>query len=380
MLICYTLYLRFGKARKDFEFFICHHKVGSGAYARLLKLALKASNKVRRNIFVDCDNLHNLDTLFDFVANDTETLVVIGTKEVFSRPWCAGEITMACSGNIPTVLVRMPDYEPPDEAIVKSLMENQSGMAALIENGIELDMLEQGLEWIKSVPQIVVFAAVSLEIMDSLVEQLLTHTAGELSEVKASKFVYSKVVIISDFSSMEVQAAAYVLKSLLGPLLVKLDNLPSVLPNDETFPKNVDVALAICFNGCMERAAFLNPLLAAYYDHAWVLPIMVDTPFRFPDLQESYKRVPHGVTMLQTNVLTTEQLLDAIRDVFKEIALPFSPNMSSETVLLVHTSEIADRIQLVSARTHHGVLACRPSRLRSSRVTKMNSDESAKAA
>ena len=52
---------------------------------------------------------------------DIETLVVVGTREVFRRMWCAGEITTAISNNVRVVIVRCDDYMHPDEAYLNSL-------------------------------------------------------------------------------------------------------------------------------------------------------------------------------------------------------------------------------------------------------------------
>ena len=64
---CLT-YVR-AKYRKSFGHFVCHHKAGAGCYARLLKLGLLAArggNK-SRSVFIDCDDLRDLDKLFDYV-------------------------------------------------------------------------------------------------------------------------------------------------------------------------------------------------------------------------------------------------------------------------------------------------------------------------
>ena len=56
-------------------------------------------------IYLDSDNLKNLEELFDTVRSHTRNLVVLATPAVFQRPWCAGEITCAYSSRIPVFLV-----------------------------------------------------------------------------------------------------------------------------------------------------------------------------------------------------------------------------------------------------------------------------------
>ena len=67
------------KFRKKFAFFLCHHKAAASGFARLLKMELKSRGS-QFTAFIDSDNLTDLAQLFSFVANDAETLVLIGTE------------------------------------------------------------------------------------------------------------------------------------------------------------------------------------------------------------------------------------------------------------------------------------------------------------
>ena len=65
---------------------------------------------------VDSDNLFDLDLIFDVVRAETETHVVIDTRDVFRRMWCAGVITTAIADHVRVVIVRCDGYMHPDEA------------------------------------------------------------------------------------------------------------------------------------------------------------------------------------------------------------------------------------------------------------------------
>ena len=108
-----ALYLMFGRRGKHFQFFLCHHKVGGGGFARLLKVLLKGHTAVTRDVFLDADNLQDLALLFGYVGNHTETFVVLCTTEVMSRVWCVGEMTTARLHGVDTILVLFPDFEWP---------------------------------------------------------------------------------------------------------------------------------------------------------------------------------------------------------------------------------------------------------------------------
>merc|ERR1719442_179109 len=49
---------------KPYQYFLCHHKAGAGALARLLKITLQRKDV---HVFLDSDNLTDLDDLFGHV-------------------------------------------------------------------------------------------------------------------------------------------------------------------------------------------------------------------------------------------------------------------------------------------------------------------------
>ena len=63
--------------------FLCHHKGGAGSLCRLLKILIAKHTASR--VFLDCDNLENLDFLFDIVRTATRSVVVVLTPELLKR-------------------------------------------------------------------------------------------------------------------------------------------------------------------------------------------------------------------------------------------------------------------------------------------------------
>merc|ERR1719293_349459 len=84
-----------GNSGKRFNYFVCHHKAAAGSFARLLKMELYRTKAVTREVFIDTDNLVDLDGLFDVVASETEVLILVASEGVFMRPWCIGELVTA---------------------------------------------------------------------------------------------------------------------------------------------------------------------------------------------------------------------------------------------------------------------------------------------
>jgi len=97
-----------------YHHFICHHKAGAAAQARLLKMRLQALNN--SSVFVDSDDLQNLDSLFDIVKSNVEELVVYLTRDTLTRPWCAGEIATAFqTGKVRVTAIWTDTFQPPED-------------------------------------------------------------------------------------------------------------------------------------------------------------------------------------------------------------------------------------------------------------------------
>eukprot|EP00971_Amphidinium_carterae_P293122 5819690-Amphidinium_carterae.1 len=139
---------------KPFQFFLCHHKNGSGAYTRLLKMSLKDSPKVRSDVFVDSDNLDNLDRLLDYVAHSTSTLIAIMSEELFTRPWCVGEICTAKVKNVKVVLVELPSAVLPDDRFIEEVERRVANLEVLTENGIGRQLVCDMLHWVPHQPTV----------------------------------------------------------------------------------------------------------------------------------------------------------------------------------------------------------------------------------
>ena len=104
------LHRRFVHERR-FALFLSHQKVVAGILVRWLQLTWGPSFGGSQRIFIDSDDLIDLDELFDIVKMDVELLVVLLTKEVPWRPWTAGEITTARNNGVPLFFIILPGAE-----------------------------------------------------------------------------------------------------------------------------------------------------------------------------------------------------------------------------------------------------------------------------
>merc|ERR1711988_574319 len=90
---------------KPFARFLCHHKAATGAFARLLKIELVASDAFKGRIFIDSDDLTDIDMLFEYVGHQSDKVLVLCSTDLIMRPWCMGELVTAVANRVPTLKV-----------------------------------------------------------------------------------------------------------------------------------------------------------------------------------------------------------------------------------------------------------------------------------
>eukprot|EP00971_Amphidinium_carterae_P089058 1762599-Amphidinium_carterae.1 len=344
--VVWGVYQRFFRKVKPYQFFLCHHKAAAGAFTRLLKMQLKDTGKLLSDVFVDSDNLENLDNLFDYVGNGTMTLTVIATEMIFTRPWCVGEMNTARMKHVNTVLVAMPSYHKPDEKFIQELEQRIVNLEVLIEHGMDIDMLEVTMTWISQQPQIEMPSMLSFPVLDGLISILLSARAGQHGTVRPSNTgpMVAEAVFCCDQTNAEAVASAMVLQKMLAPTLASSpQKIPAMLEMDE-IPDFVQCALFLCTNGCFSNACFLNYLLQVQSSEGRcsMLPVLAEATFTFPSkdtLKGWAAKAPEGLPESSGIALAQMTLV-----LFKEIAATFQPHHASETILHVNSQDIARRL------------------------------------
>jgi len=69
--------------QKYFGIFLCHAKAAAGLFARQIKMMINWTTK--RKVFLDVDELENLDNLNFTVRSNTDNLFILMTSEIFTR-------------------------------------------------------------------------------------------------------------------------------------------------------------------------------------------------------------------------------------------------------------------------------------------------------
>ena len=92
-------------AEKSYACFLSHYKMEAASDARLLHDML--AKMLRYPVFLDSSNLTDLRQLITNGVADSDVMLVLGTKGVFTRPWCLLEIMHSARLKVPTIIVEI---------------------------------------------------------------------------------------------------------------------------------------------------------------------------------------------------------------------------------------------------------------------------------
>jgi len=367
--VFFGLYTRFMQRRKEYQFFICHHKAGAGNFARLLKMCLGASPQRTRKVFVDSDDLRDLGNLFSHVASDTETLVVLCSREILSRPWCVGEITTANLNKVHVVKVILPDFQWPSEEFVKNYGAHVPEANLLAQHGLGAEDVKAAILGLQDSKNLHMRLAVDAPVMNRLVD-LLFNDAQSCGDVEVAPSIRTSVlsrtativaakstsrviknVILADTSNFEARCTALVLVRLLTLIM---QNAPKEIPVvlDEDAENAADQSFRqvclICTNGVFRSAFVLEVLLqAAEMESAAIMPVVSEASFRFPTkpfLQELQRQSSSILAATGRTGSTGSAIVKLVERIFVEIAIEVNPQ-DAEDILSVRAQALAGRLR-----------------------------------
>lgn len=343
----------FVRYRKQFRFFLCHQKVAAGSLARLLKMELQKRGP-QFNTFVDCDDLNDPTRVLNYVGQDAETLVVLGSPELLTRKWCVGEICTARIQRVDTVVLALPGYVEPDKTFIESYSSIVPDITELANYNLGLTEVEETLRWISTVPTI----AVPFLTPDAI--ELMGNDLTGTSKKQMISSGEPDCVVLADLENIEAVATAYILLDLILPKLAgsHRDSMPAVLTKGAPLPATTATVLMICSEGCFRSVEVASWLLTVIkLEKCCVLPIIAEDGFRFPS-QAFYDDL---VANQQLSKLDLDTYVHILKAVFEEIAVVFPPENYSST-----QEDLDLRSKQVTWRLQSGALKPLASKLRQS--------------
>lgn len=369
--------------KKRFGVFLTHHKGGAGSLARLIKLRLQP--KMRSEIFLDSDNLDDLESLFDTVRCNVAHLVAILTEETLRRPWCAGELVMALKNGVPVTIAAHPGLQLPGEEELSNICSiwSPEDLHPLHHVGVrESDVVEcyrklSGLPRIKlprslaSDDDLEVFNE-AIELVASTCTAAHAHQtvpnhrglpAGMKNSTSRSHLSAQEVVnliIITNVADPEASAAGFILRELCGR---SSHDRPTVVfqPEDLEQAGGTSAVLIVVLNkGCLESPDFVRLLLAAqgkWAGNAAIVAVVADKGFCFPSKEEVAKKLSPTMAQVLTKdfgmVTSTENVIRCYSAVLHILALVFSCHLGMD-ILNTEVAMICKRVSKALSQLQAG--------------------------
>jgi len=344
------------KHRKEWKYFLCHHKGGAGAFARLCKITLlgTVSSSRKFRVWIDCDDLTNLEMLFDYVGSQSENIVILMSKELFQRPWCMGELVTAMVQKTPMRPVRFPDFAELTDEFIDGY-NNHVDISCLAPLGIGLEQIQAMLRFVREKPPLVLPLRLTTAVIGELAQALEAgKDAGlKLEDSKPEPFATNQTnVVVVDHTNWESVATALVLVACMKVEMLNaeaaMDKIPKMLEAEVDFPSNLETAIFVLSNGAFFQPPYIKTMLGVEAAKKKFIPIISEDGFRFPSkamLQEIRTMAPTifaplGITAHPDKITAT------VAGLFKEIAVVFSPQdySSNEALLKVKAQAVAGRV------------------------------------
>lgn len=318
--------------------------------ARALKMFLLSEPAVRRNVFVDSDDLSQLDDLFGYVRNSVEILVVLCSRDVLSRPWCMGEIATAALNKVRIVRVMLPNFSLPTQEIIDNFGEMTS-MNMLSEYGIQPVHIKEALVHFCSTPAIDLLQSITGRALQDVVRELLGRCCSRIKTASNAtvaggqalatrRSAVPSIIILADTGDVEAATAAVVISKMLAPFMADTRRLVTVLELTMGMPADVGKVVLVCTNGVLKVPTVMKSLLEASAT-AHIEPVVCEAAFRFPS-SESLKEVKVEVERLDIHI-DGQVYVDLLVGIFKNIAVEINPQ-ASEDVLMVGILRLVKRL------------------------------------
>jgi len=343
------------RPQKSFGMFLCHHKAGAVALCRQLKLSM--ASYTASPIFLDSDQLEDLDLIFDVVRSEVANLVIILSPELLTRMWCAGEIVTGHQNSVHIVPVICDGFAKPSDLELESIQEvwTDEQKATLLSFDITMPMVVDAYRHIMTLPALNMprlkdFADKELVIWELVqVCKLSTfHYAKKPSAKQATGARRPQIIITGAITDAEALSACEIVRSLMQRQLqtVEIELVRSV-EEAESYASTAVVFLVLLSRGLLQDPAFARILLEVLKDEGEgpipsIVTVSADTGFQFPAGDFYTKLEAEGLGTPDLGAASGYQLSAAYRSLLAILAMPFNP-LGSEGLIDTQISEVLRR-------------------------------------
>jgi len=348
--------------------FLCHHKDGSGSLARFMKNTVLADTRFAGPVFLDSDQLEEVDLIFDIIRTLAKNFVLLGSKMVLTRPWCAGEIATACANKIPHVTITCEDFEWPDDASLTKVggLWSEQQKLQLCQYGIGLPCIQTAYRRLATLPSIELNRFSPVKQQEAAIKDLIQRcqtgggsgmfsTMSNMSTVSSMKKAVdrlcvseedeetmpARIIIAGCVWDAETRCSCEVLRNFIQVKTQVVTKVVYSAEDAQPFVGYTQYLLAVLTKGVLQDDKFAAVLvlfsIARQKEPVDIVTVLADTSFSFP--------APDFYTDIEKKGDRGMHLATSFRKMLNILALPFSPHGSSG-IMTTQATEICRRFRL----------------------------------
>jgi len=319
-----------------------------------MKMLLQKKKPVA-TVFIDSDDLQELDTLFDIVKSRVQHLVVYLTADTLKRPWCAGEIVSAYHAKIQVTRLTTSSFvHPQEEELENPDLYVDSIGCNLSEYGIQwTDITEAFRHFLSQVKQFTLSkTALGTRRFDIAAGMLLGSRKDDVDTYTIPEVKQASVLISTYAGSDEANAAGGILLALMAKDVYQVCEEKVCLLADhyhtiesaQALARQADVVIAILTAGCLESASFLAVICEAEQRQSFgqsvaIIPVSTAS-FIFP--AATFYEDVSGISALEADF--GDAVAELLRAFFKHIAV-LLPTHASQHSLDTHAKQVFFRLK-----------------------------------
>ncbi|CAK9062829.1 Metabotropic glutamate receptor 7 (mGluR7) [Durusdinium trenchii] len=355
--ICYSIWRHF-QPSNVFGMFLCHHKGGAGSLCRLIKLLISRHSNC--NVFLDSDQLEDLDLIFDTIRANTKSVVIVLTPELLKRMWCAGEIVTAFKNKVTTVPLICDGFVPLTAETLEAIPDVWTAQQKqiLANYGITMDDVKQAYVWVRDELSPLTLSRFGPQqqredVVVEIVQRAKVAMKVFRSNAPTGGKVKARILITGSVTDAEALATLEVFQILVqNHLRVECAMVRS--SKELLAHKPYAHYFVVLFSrGMLRDPRFAQILLStgagkeveegAEEKHLEIVTVSADTGFEFPSA-EFYKELEMQGLGEGLGPESGPTLAKAYRALLNVLALPLSP-LGSEGLLEKQVSEISRRFR-----------------------------------
>jgi len=346
---------------KEYGTFLCHSKSAAGLFARQMKQMLQMITA--RKVFLDVDELENLDNLNFTVRTNVENLIIMMTKETFHRFWCGVEITSAHCNHVPIIVMSLAK---PDSPLTRDVLDSVADiwgpleLAELNKLGVSLVQVELAYRYTAALPIHQVPYSGTFQDQENAVKTLMASACKCTYRQKmfAAELGQSSYIVYETTSDVQTCVARVLSMMLKGArwsaFMCSADYDPKsgliqegtaaaivlVSANLIKDPVSIGYTTLLCENQ-VPMITVISQEDFPVCDKAWITNLRKGTALS-PEQRQVVERIaPDSQNFAIAN---GQELL------FKILAWRFTPQ-ESESVMSTEFNRIVDRMKVTMSRT-----------------------------